>query len=647
MLIVFFAKILGWWCALLPQVLMKKICILIGDLLFFFPNKRRFQTLSNLHHAFPNKPLCWQKKMARECMRRLVETVLFVFTSPHFSEKRLQKMITVPSGTSACYKKYVIQNPNGGVAFIPHFTLFEAFTALPLWLPELNGFGAIFRPFDNPHLNRWVKQTRERWGIQLLSRKAGFNDAMEIVSNGGWIGILFDLNAGSRGVLFPFLGRIATTTPLPGMICNRYKASPLIAYMKRKAFWQCELCLEPLNEAKTVEAITLSATHWLEAYLSASDDNCADWMWGQQRWKAQTKPGKRLNLNTKKDYTQVYLQFKGQTKLPRSTRLWIRLPNWLGDCIMALPLIRVLRKSRPDVTLTLFALPTFIPFLKTIEIADTVIPLPEKTQGYYTYFSFFRRLKHCYPDIVLLFTNSFRGDFEAFLTAAPQRFGVLRSRKKRPLLTHTWPMPKTLDEAEIHQTKLWEKWLRHFGLCEAPDYSPLLWAKPSTQRALTIGLICSTENDPQKRWPIYFWRALIKSLLTDFPGITINLFGVTGDLPVIQKIVLDFPSKNVINLAGKTDLCAFADYLTQCTLVIGNDTGGIHLANALGIPIIVLFGPTNPKRTAPVFRSSIAILQPEGAKKTGGSPIRNILPETVLAQAHKDLYSLNHTDPSS
>lgn len=637
MFIVFIVKILGWWCAMLPPFLVKRLCFLIGDFLFFFPNKRRFLTLSNLSHAFPDRPFCWHRKIARESMRRLIETIFFVFAYPHFSEKRFREILAVSPESNATYQKYGVQNKKGGVALIPHFTFFEAFTTLPLFFSCFDGYGAIFRPFDNPHLNRWVKQTRERWGIRLLSRKEGFNEALEIVRNGGWVGILFDLNAGSRGALFPFLGRISTSTILPGMISNHYQVPPAIAYVKRRKFWQGELHMEILN-GRTVQEITLEASRWLENYLSASDDNCADWMWGQQRWKAQTRPSKRLNLQSRKDYTQAYLQFSRQKKLSQSTRLWIRLPNWLGDCIMALPLLRVLSKARPDAKLVFIVSHAFIPFLKAIALADSFIALPDKKNGHYPYFAFFRRLKRHYPDTVLLFTNSFRGDFEAFLTGAPQRFGILRSGKKRPLLTHSWAVPDTLNEAEIHQTKFWEKYLRHFGLREEPDFSPLPWAKKqSLQDPLTIGLICSTENEPRKRWPVESWRTLIRGFLTSFPEITINLFGVAGDLPVTQKVAAGFFPKNVVNLAGKTDLCTFADFLKQCRLVISNDTGGMHLANALGVPTIALFGPTNPVRTGPIFQSSTIILRPEGDQKENNNAIENILPKTVLAETQKML----------
>ena len=87
--------------------------------------------------------------------------------------------------------------------------------------------------------------------------------------------------------------------------------------------------------------------------------------------------------------------------------------------------------------------------------------------------------------------------------------------------------------------------------------------------------------------------------------------------------------------AGKTDLPTFARELGDCRLLVTNDTGGMHLANALGVPLIALFGPTNPIRTGPVFTSPVKILQPPGCAPTGGGNLQQILPDRVGQEVRK------------
>jgi heptosyltransferase-2 len=70
-------------------------------------------------------------------------------------------------------------------------------------------------------------------------------------------------------------------------------------------------------------------------------------------------------------------------------------------------------------------------------------------------------------------------------------------------------------------------------------------------------------------------------------------------------------------------------------LLVTNDTGGMHLANALGVPLIALFGPTNPVRTGPVFATPVHILQPPGCPPTGGGALIDLTPTTVIAAVKK------------
>ena len=308
MILVFLVQCLGRVCARLPERCAQVFCHLVGDILFFLPNRRRYWTFSNLHHAFPDRPLSWHRKIARESLRRLAELALLVFALPYMKPQRVQGFLHISETTRQLYrtlKEQAEKAGKGGVVLIPHLTLFELFTTLPLVYPETAGFGAIFRPLDNPALDRWVKETREKWGIRLFSRKAGYRDALNTVREGGWVGILFDLNAGGRGALIPFCGRLAAASPLPGMICKRFQAPAVMMHTRRTGFWRAEWHLEPLDCEREPEAVTVASNYWLERYLNSGDEACADWMWSQRRWRSQNRPHKRLRLEQKKNYTQA------------------------------------------------------------------------------------------------------------------------------------------------------------------------------------------------------------------------------------------------------------------------------------------------------------------------------------------------------
>jgi ADP-heptose:LPS heptosyltransferase len=344
-------------------------------------------------------------------------------------------------------------------------------------------------------------------------------------------------------------------------------------------------------------------------------------------------PAKRLRLEAKRDLLATDLQARGLAVAPHRTRIFVRLPNWLGDVVMVLPLLRALRSSRPDAEITLLAKKQFLPLLESWAIADRVQALPPRGAGYF--FNFWK-MRAGFPDVWLLFTNSFRGDLEAWCGGCRQRFGIVRSGRSRPLLTHFYRVPADFDESAHHQLELWENFLRHFGLNAPLDHAPLstLHAQPSSP----IGLICGSENNPEKRWPIALWRALIEA----FPSERFVLFGTPNDTPITALICAGLDPARVENLAGRTDLLAFAERLRSCRLLVTNDTGGMHLANALGVPLVALFGPTNPRRTGPVFTAPVKILQPPRCPPDGGAPLADLAPETVAAAA-RDLLATDRT----
>jgi heptosyltransferase-2 len=108
-------------------------------------------------------------------------------------------------------------------------------------------------------------------------------------------------------------------------------------------------------------------------------------------------------------------------------------------------------------------------------------------------------------------------------------------------------------------------------------------------------LITGSENNPAKRWPVPHWRALIEA----FPQQHFVLFGTANDAAITHAVAAGFSPERVTDLAGQTDLPGFAARLRDCALLVTNDTGGMHLANVLGVPLIALFGPTNPCAPAP------------------------------------------------
>jgi len=682
----------GWLVAHTPECILRATTLGLAELVFAL---RRRLILSNLHHAFPEKSEAARRQIGRASCRQMTETGLLSLATPYLSLPRLRKIVTnTPEMNALVAAQRAAPRPH--VLVTPHFAYWEAVTCFPIAVPkcETQGavtnsgapsvassdqhvarqiespapfpeFAAVYRPMNNPALDAWLKSTRERFGIKLLSRRKGFQDAIGILRRGGAVSILYDQNAGDVGALTTLLGRVCATTELPGILAQKFSAPVVAVYARRLGFWRIAVQAEPVIPAGTSsEAVTLGLNRWLEAKLRGDAYARDSWLWAHARWKNQDKPERRLRLAAKRN-----LLSEGALKdSAHGVRLWVRLPNWLGDVVMLLPLLRALRISRPDAQLTLIGKAAFAPLIEDFGLAECFIPLPPRggALGEVRYFAQFLKLRRSYPDCVLLFTNSVRGDLEAFLTRAPQRFGIARPGKPRPLLTHRYAVPLDYDEAQHHQLELWRDFLKTFGLEEAPVLTPIdapaptdaqtagtaqaKWraavnkpAAPPLPPRPPLGLICGSENFPAKRWPIPHWVALIDAVPRELP---IRLFGTEKDRALTDQIAA-LAQRPVENLAGKTDLRAYCAALRDCAALVTNDTGGMHLANSLGVPLVALFGPTNPVRTGPVFSAPVTILQPPNCPPSGGANLNELAPETVLAAVGACLGLRHTTSPTA
>jgi lipopolysaccharide heptosyltransferase II len=637
----FILQITGWSLAHTPQILLRAFTRVLGNSLFFILPRRRRLFFANLDHAFPDRPRAWQSKIARESGCRLIETALLSLASPYLSDQRLRRMSTMTPEAEKFFVDHHAQ-PYPLIVASPHIAYWESLTSLGLYMQvPLPEFGVIFRPIDNPAADAWVKATRERHGLRLLSRKDGLAESFRLLRRKSLVGVLFDQNAGMQGALTTLFGRVCSTSELPGLLAEKSGARIMAFYPRRLGFWKLSFEAQEIVYDGTAASATFALNRWLEATLSSDDNLCASWLWSHDRWRHQDMPAKRLHLESKRDLLSADLAARHQAIMPRKTRIFVRLPNWLGDVVMVLPLLRALRVSRPDAELTLIAKASFMPLIESWDVADRLEPLPSRGFGYFIHFW---KLRRRYPDTYLLFTHSARGDLEAWLTRCRQRFGLVKSGRRRPLLTHRYRVPADFDESHHHQLELWENFLRHFGLNAPADRSPIARrAAPRTNPPFplpdrtAIGFIAGSENNPEKRWPAAHWRRLAENLLSESTTTTLQLFGTAKDQPITAAIAAGLEPGRVTDLAGHTDLPTYVEKLRACRLLVTNDTGGMHLANLLGVPVLALFGPTNPIRTGPVFSAPCEILQPPDCPATGGGTLADLAPETVLAAIHRQL----------
>jgi len=591
-------KILGYIFARLDTTLLEQIVSLLAKLFFVFPSARKETLLSNLRYAFPNWSESKIQRTARVSVARMLEMGFFSMTYPFMNKERWRSAVIYSEDTE---KKLIeLRKSKTPVLFLlPHFTLFETLATSPNFRP-FGGkkLGAIFRPNRNPKLDRWINSARKSTGLVTFSRKEGLLRAKSFLKEGNWLVVLFDQNAGDRGILDLFFDRLVSYTTLPNSLTRNTGALPVFIYPKRIRFFQSKLEIFDINHDKE-SSVATNSHRLLESILKADNDGCPDWLWSHGKWKIHARVETRYQLLNKRKQL-----ISGKT-LSRCTNFFIRMPNWLGDIVMAIPILLAIRKGRPDIRFSLVAKSQFIPLLKMFNLGEDYLALPERGLSY---FLNFRELLKCKPENYLLFTNSLRGDIEAYLSGSRQRFGLNLPKRSRPLLTHNFDAAELGEEEfnKMHQTELWEQMARHFGLKEIVSRDPVELG--ANRQKWKIGIVPGSSNSPSKRWAPENWILLIKQLSKIDEGLVFHLYGTNQDKRITEEISSFFDFNFVCDHAGKTDLSELAEELASCRLVIGNDTGSMHLANMLGTPVVVLFGPTNSNKTKPFFESNLTMI---------------------------------------
>jgi heptosyltransferase II len=589
-------KILAFLLSRMPYEILEFATKFLGLLFVAAPSKRRRILLSNLKRAFPDWPLEKIISVAKESSARMFEMGFFSLCYPLFTRNQLKQTILYPKETDNKLDE-IRKSGSPLLILTPHVCLFETLATSPYFRPRRGRtLGAIYRPNKNPKLDNWINAARTKMGLKTFARKEGLLKARDHLRKGNWLIVLFDQNAGLQGNMTFFLDRLASITSLPDSLMKSCKGRVIFAMPRRASFFRSRLeCIE-INRTKGNQ-VSMEAHLKLENAIRSDPMGLPEWLWSHGKWKTQDNAHSIFHINSKR-------KFLGEKiKLKKKTKVWIRMPNWLGDVIMAIPIIKAIERGRSDAEITVICQNQFSGLLKHLGVGHRYKDLPDKGRGYFMRFLPWRRE---YPDVHLLFTNSIRGDLEAYICGAPLRLGGSMGRK-RHLLSHQSFVNKEFRNK--HQLDLWIEYAKFFGLRESVDLSPIFRRSKAKAKSRIICLAPGSSNSPEKRWPVENWINLLLSLSNELAEYEFNLIGTAKDSAICNAIRKHVNSDNIHDFSGKTNLVELCDLLSDSNVLICNDSGAMHLANALGIETVALFGPTDPKRTGPVFKTINEIIK--------------------------------------
>jgi heptosyltransferase-2 len=291
-----------------------------------------------------------------------------------------------------------------------------------------------------------------------------------------------------------------------------------------------------------------------------------------------------------------------------ATRVLVIAPNWIGDALMALPLLAALNSHAPDCHITLLAPPAVAELLARSPLVDQSIatPWPHGGLQFWSRVAMARKLRRQHFDTALVLPNSLKSALLPAMAGVARRVGYLG--ESRRLLLTSW-RPNVGRSLSMQQRYL--ALLDQLGLPSQPPGQ----VRPSLSVASTevsdlkarfkldparpVAVFCpGAEYGPAKRWPPIHFARLAELITQADSSVQLVLAGAKGDLKTCQEII-QATRAPILNLAGATSIAEVTALLAGAALVVSNDSGLMHIAACLDRPLVALYGSTDPAHTPP------------------------------------------------
>lgn len=306
-------------------------------------------------------------------------------------------------------------------------------------------------------------------------------------------------------------------------------------------------------------------------------------------------------------------------------------PSALGDIVMVLPAVSALRSSFPDAKLSWLIRPEFAPLVENHPYVDEVVIFDRKLlrrawrngRALGALVSLIKKLRSEKYDAVIDLQGLFRTGVLGWLSGCKNIYGMSDSREFAGFF-YTETIDRGADK--VHIVDHYLKTVAAAGAdIEEPDFllpvdkkaiesvKKLLNDINADADKMVVFIPCSAHEG--KNWPIENFAALAQRI-AEATGFSIAAIGTGSQRGVVEKLAKITKAK-VINLAGRTSLAELVALLKMARLVVSNDTGPGHVAGALGRPMVMLFGRTNPARLCPYKRTDCVVAaepwdRPEG-----------------------------------
>ncbi len=570
----------------LPLTLVFRLGQLGGWLCYEFLAPYRRLAIANLTIAYGRERTPAEiRRLARQHFANLGANLLSSMKADGLDDQRLSEIVEIEGREML---RAAFDERRGVVLALSHVGNWEMFAQICfVLLPEK--WSTIYQPLRNRYIEAHIQRTRRK--VSLFNRKNGFAAPTAFLREGGAVGVLIDQHAGDSGVWTPLFGRLASTSTLAALLAARANAPivPMAVHTVGVGRWKLVVS-PPVPPSRDVDALTARLNRVLERQINVSP---ADWFWVHNRWKT---PKPRFLL----------ARYKRGVVLPEGVnatdlqpfRILVRSPNWLGDAVMSVPAVQDIAAGMPDARVTVLSPAKLADLWREVPGVADVLTIPAGA-GVATVAALVRKAGSF--DVAVLLPNSLRAALEVWLAGVPRRVGFLGHRRR-------WLLNQIVDDEDPSAPKGGDprrnQTFRYLRLAEAIGAKTLPVREtplpPRHERGgwLRIGLCPGAEYGPTKRWPAERFAEAARLVAAE-RACEWTIFGVAKDAPYAATIA-EALGERCENLVGKTTLAELMGALRRCDALLTNDTGTMHLAAYLGVPVAAVFGSTDPLLTAPL-----------------------------------------------
>lgn len=587
-------RVVWWLLSLLPLHLVVPVARCLGAVGWRLTPKYRRLVGRNLSIAFGDSLSEKDKQsLGREHFAKLASNIAAGACLARIPAHRLTEWVSI-EGLEHLHE--VQAKGKGVIGLLAHLGNWELLARLSPGVFQCP-CGSVYQSLSNRYVDAWVRRARAAEGLELFERKEGFHGAMDLLRRGGIVGVLADQHAGDSGLWCPLFNRMASTSPLVATMALRTGAAVLgiALYTEPRGKWRLVIREESVPKIRQTSAFTFQLNGELEAMIQRAP---TDWLWAHNRWK--TPKPKFLGIGGK----------RGVVAVPgvKPFRLLLRSVNWLGDAVMTVPAIRAIRRTRPDLEITVSCQQKLVEFWEAVPEVDRVIALP-KGIGV---LGAARLYRPYHFDAALVFPNSLRMGLEMWYAGIPRRIGYpghWRSWLLNQVLRRSRETSPGVPEVR-HQVHEYLELAEFVGAprLDASDWvadrGPLAGA--GLTRPWRVAVCPGAEFGAAKRWFPERFAEVIRRVSLE-KKVDWLLVGVAKDADAGKEIESGTGDCSVENWIGRTGLRELIELLRGCDLLLTNDTGTMHLGALLGLPLVAIFGSTEPNLTGPLGAKKIVV----------------------------------------